>query len=177
MTSLRKYIRRYRFGGELIDIERFRRPFPNLKIRRYSCEDIDRCSHIYRLNEEGRFPEGVLGHFQEALGQQEALYIVAELEGEVIGVGGIRIYDFSDEIQTACLSFGLIDPAFHGRGYGTALLAFRLSLLDASRPEWTVAMTSAGNGTEIFFKKLGFRAPPETCCGNGAQRKFPLARR
>jgi hypothetical protein len=21
------------------------------------------------------------------------------------------------------------------------------------------------------------RAPPETCCGNGAQRKFPLARR
>ncbi|MFT5191831.1 MAG: hypothetical protein ACI957_004876, partial [Verrucomicrobiales bacterium] len=24
---------------------------------------------------------------------------------------------------------------------------------------------------------IDYRAPPETCCGNGAQRKFPLARR
>ncbi|MFT4548927.1 MAG: hypothetical protein ACI9UA_006165 [Pseudoalteromonas tetraodonis] len=30
---------------------------------------------------------------------------------------------------------------------------------------------------DAWRKWWNVRAPPETCCGNGAQRKFPLARR
>jgi hypothetical protein len=47
-------------------------------------------------------------------------------------------------------------------------------LIDADKGCAMISGVAGRIGAGTDFK---IRAPPETCCGNGAQRKFPLARR
>lgn len=147
-------------GTGTLSKRRFRKPFPEARFRLYCETDFDRCSEIYENVDQGRFPPNGLGEFQKYLKEDVALKLVIESEGETIGTCGIDIetvkvgeYSFDN----AWLIYGLIDSKWQGNGFGTLSVAFRLSLLTLERSSWLVRMTSAGNGTEKFYKQLGFR--------------------
>ena len=152
-----KVIRRCVWGRGLLDLGRISRNFPPAVIRRYREADLELCRQIYLSNDNGQFPEDCVQNFENNLQNDGTLTLVLELDGKVIGSGGIALYEYSDEIEVAVISFGFVHPQYHKQGYGMLMLAYRLSLLSVARGGWIVSMTSAGNGTEEFFKNLGFR--------------------
>ena len=152
----RNFFRRLFYKGPLLDYYRFTSPLPKRIVRLYEDSDYEACSDLYRLNEKGRFPEGYLSIYQSHLKKGNARILIIEDSGQVVGTGGISLTRVTDGFSLVSLSFGLIHPDFHGQGLGTLLFCARLSHLPAWR-DWFVSMTSAGMGTEVFYKKLGFR--------------------
>lgn len=154
--GIRNAIRRRLYGKNVFALHRVRREFPPVAIRPYGSDDLEGCREIYQLNDEGRFPPDHLAPFEENLTDPETLSVVLEADGIIVGTGGVSVSEYSDELDIAIISYGMIHPAHQGKGLGVLLLAFRLSLLDPLRYAWSVLMTSAGNGTAAFFEKMGF---------------------
>lgn len=151
----RNFVRRLFNGGPLLDYYRFTSPLPGNVVRLYNDSDYEVCSELYRLNEAGRFPEGYLPIYQAHLREGNTRTLIIEDRGQVVGTGGISLTRFTDDFSSVSLSFGLIHPDFQGRGLGTLLFCTRLSYLSSWR-DWVASMTSAGNGSEAFYKNLGF---------------------
>ncbi len=87
---------------------------------------FDRCVELYKLNEAGRFPSGGLTEFENALRGSAALRFVVEQGNEVRGCGAVHIRTCSTGML---LSYGLVHPQWHGKGFGNALLLVRLACL------------------------------------------------
>jgi predicted N-acetyltransferase YhbS len=136
-------------------IARPARGFPDCHIRSVRATDFDRCEEIYRANEKAHFPAGYFPRFSSWLRDQPALILVAEKEATVNAVCGISAQE-QEGHHVAVLSFGMVDPTLHGRGYGTALLLTRLSLLRTAKPQ-TFVMLSTTGGSERFYKRFGFK--------------------
>ncbi len=131
------------------------KPLPAVQFRRYRENDLEVCSEIYRLNEPGRFPDGYYGHFRDFLARSQALFIVAEVEGRVIGFGGVTMYPEPYE-SGVNLNFGMIHPELHRRGYGTALLLARLAILPEPAPTLTIGLAPV-ELSQSFYARFGFR--------------------
>jgi GNAT superfamily N-acetyltransferase len=128
--------------------------------------DVAACEAIYRLNEPGRFPEGARSNFLEYIRQrQKALFLVAEVEGTIVGFGGITM-DRKGKLEFAHLVYGMVDPSHQGKGIGTALLLARLAVLPVPRRWWTVLFVPVA-GSESFYARFGFRYDRATATATG----------
>lgn len=136
------------------------RRLPACTLRLLADEDIPACEALYRLNEPDRFPPGYFGCFSDWLRQRRALILVAEVGGQVRGLGGVNM-DMVGPLAYAALTFGMVHPAAHRQGFGTALLLARLSLLPLPARHWTVLLTTTG-GSETFYRRFGFHPTPTT---------------
>lgn len=85
---------------------------PECKIRTLQASDIDACELIYKLNEPKRFPPGYFSKFSTWLRNGHALVLVAEQHGSIRALGGINAQE-QDGRHFACLSFGMVHPAYH----------------------------------------------------------------
>lgn len=132
-----------------------RRRIPHCHVRLLEDKDFDACEAIYRLNEPSRFPSGYFPRFSEWLRNRLALIIVIELNGEVVGVGGIAA-QIQEDRYFAPLSFGMIHPTYHRNGYGTVLLLSRLALLRPHNGKIWALLTTAG-GSESYYCRFGFK--------------------
>lgn len=127
------------------------RNLPACRIRPMQEADVAACVRIYQLNEGGNFSGG-LDSFRKSLEPGGSLYLVCEEDGEIRAMGGMKIcYTGNDEIVE--LFFGMVHPDHHHRGFGTAIVLARLSVLPAPRDEWQVRMHSVADG---FHRKFGF---------------------
>jgi len=70
-----------------------------LNFRRFQPEDVSQCLEIYKLNEPGRFPEGVLSEYEKSLREQRSYFLVAERNGQIVATSMAR------SIQLAHCSF------------------------------------------------------------------------
>jgi len=145
--------RRLRGRTPILALPAWRRPHPCV-IRLLKPEDIEACEGIYRRNEE-RFPPDMFDRFAQSLRGRDALFLVAEVERQVRGLGAVSMRR-TDRSEGAILSWGMIDPSFQRRGYGTALLRARLAMLPLARRAWIVTITTAG-GSESFYERFGFK--------------------
>jgi len=136
-------------------IPRSKRPLPTCNVRSLRESDCLACEDIYRLNEAGRFPEGYFPRFRDWLRNQRALIVVAEVAGEIRGLGGINAEEREGR-RFAALSFGMVHPGHHQAGFGTTLLLARLSLLASQGKRCTVMLSTVG-GSETFYRRFGFR--------------------
>ena len=136
-------------------IPRLRRPLPTCTVRLLRESDYTACEDIYRLNEAGRFPEGYFPRFHDWLRNQRALIVVADVGGEIRGLGGINAEERTGQ-RFAALSFGMVHPGHHQAGFGTTLLLARLSLLASQGKRCTVMLSTVG-GSETFYGRFGFR--------------------
>jgi GNAT superfamily N-acetyltransferase len=132
-----------------------RRRLPSCEIRPLLESDYASCEAIYRLNEAARFPAGYFPRFSDWLRNHRALILVAEVAGEIRGLGGINAEDRAGK-HFAALSFGMVHPEHQRAGFGTTLLLARLALL-ASRNDRCTVMLSTVEGSETFYRRFGFR--------------------
>jgi GNAT superfamily N-acetyltransferase len=88
-----------------------------MRFRPYSPADREQCLELYRLNEPGRFPEGVLEDYNRVL-KGTGYILVLEQGGRIIATGGLHHITGRNMTMFWC---GLVHPDFQGRGVGTAL--------------------------------------------------------
>ena len=127
---------------------------PKCTIRLLREGDLEACEAIYRLNEPAHFPPGYFPKFADWLRNGRALILVAEQDGAVRALGGVNAQD-RDGRYIASLSFGMVHPAYHRQGFGTALLLARLALLQSTKEYSFACLTTAG-GSETFYGRFGF---------------------
>jgi len=139
---------RFRIRGNLQSL-------PTCHIRLLTERDHETCKAIYQANETDHFPLGYDGLFSESLTNGKSLVLVIESEGQVVAFGGISAIQ-RKWLNLASLTFGMVHPDHHRRGFGTILLFARLSLLPRTRLPWQVIL-SPGLTSGSFYSQFGFR--------------------
>lgn len=79
-------------------------------------------------------------------------YFVVKVGGEIVGCGGIN---FDDNGSTGKISWDIIHPDYHGKGYGTLLLQHRLKILKQT-PGVNKIIVRTSQHAWKFYEKNGF---------------------
>jgi len=151
MTTLRNAIADWakqwstRSRAELRAIRRY--PL-DVRYRLYQPADEPACLGIYQSLETGFPPDGT-EDFLASLRHPDNAIVIAERNGEVVGMGGISLSGKS----TATLWYGLVSPAHQGSGIGTALALLRLCSLPSD--DFAVFIYTLYR-PEGFYRRLGF---------------------
>ena len=125
-----------------------------MNIRPYTPEDLDAVVAIFRSNIPKYFtPEEEPG-LHDFLSEYSGNYYVLELDGEIVGAGGIAWNDL--ESPTVSLCWGMVHREHLGTGLGKKLTEFRIA---ASREQYGDVPLTIGTSqhTQGFYEKLGFR--------------------
>ncbi len=121
--------------------------------RKYKKGDKETCLEIFDSNCPKYFATSERKDFSEWLGGEQAKDYYLILDGETtVGCGGIFIDEKSKEVG---LAWGMIRSDYHGLGYGSSLLKFRLDLLRTLPPEFMKVVRTSQH-TVHFFEKHGF---------------------
>jgi len=122
-----------------------------MNIRKYESGDIDSVISIFRSNIPKYFgPEEEPG-LRDFLSGDVENYYVLELDGKVVGAGGIEL----NEDDTVSLCWGMVHNDHLGTGLGKLLTEYRM---ERSQEEFgdKPMVNSTSQHTEGFYKKLGF---------------------
>ncbi len=121
-------------------------------IRDYTPADREACEALYASNVPGAYPESILGECRTFLDEGTSYHLVVEHEGQVVGCGGLEL---RGEGPFAHLVFGFIHKDFQRKGFGTTLLAARLSLIEHEEEKMTVHV-EAGAEVAPLYARIGF---------------------
>lgn len=124
----------------------------NLELRAYRIGDKDRLVEILQQNVPAYFDESEVADFIHYLDQEVEQYFVAELDGVIVGSGGIN---FDEGGSIGVISWDMIQPEFQGKGIGGSLLKFRLDLLKSIKSVEKITVRTS-QLTFPFYEKNGF---------------------
>lgn len=122
-------------------------------IRPYSNEDKRELLQLLDLNIPKYFALDEKIDFNTYLETEIELYYVVLVENKIIGCGGIN---FDKEKTIGIISWDVIHPEFHGKGFGKALLQYRISVLK-SFENVTKIIVRTSQITYLFYQKQGFK--------------------
>ncbi len=122
------------------------------RIREFHPDDLEACFEIHRSNEPDYLESDGMQGFVEFLAHGTSYFLVVEHNGQVIACGGLELAGDSNH---ATLVYGLVHRKFHDQGFGTTLLAARLSLLEHEGKPVPVWM-STSQAAASFFGQFGF---------------------
>jgi ribosomal protein S18 acetylase RimI-like enzyme len=123
-------------------------------IREYHPNDLEACLDIHESNEPDFVRPQDRQAFREFLELGTTYQLVLIHDGDVIACGGL---DLLGDEGSAYLLHGMVHEEYQQRGFGTALLAARLALLEVEdRPldVWLRASAEAAG----FYRRFGFQA-------------------
>lgn len=131
-------------------------------IRPYKQTDKKDLIEILRLNTPHYFSPSEEQDFISYLENELEDYFVIEVNGKVLGSGGINYLD-----DTARISWDLIDPSNQGEGYGKALLQHRIEHIKKNPSIRNIVVRTSQfayqfygkSGFELIDKKKDFWAP------------------
>lgn len=123
-----------------------------LKIRDYKKQDKSALVEIMKLNVPQFFAEVEVNDFDEYLDNETEVYLVAEVDGELVGAGGLN---FVDQNKTAMISWDFIKPEWHGKGIGSQLLNHRIEILKTKKTVDLIVVRTSQLAYE-FYEKNGF---------------------
>jgi [ribosomal protein S18]-alanine N-acetyltransferase len=131
-------------------------------IRPYEMKDRATCIVAFKTNVPLYFTVDEVVDFENFLIRIENIetdkyykhthYYVFLLEDKIIGCGGFGNKENTDNMT---LAWGLIDNAFHKKGYGKAFLKYRLEQLKLLYPNTTIVLDTTQHSFS-FFEKFGF---------------------
>ena len=125
-----------------------------MRIKSYNSEDLDAVVSIFRSNIPKYFgPEEEPGLYSFMDERAEDYYVV-EVDGEVVGAGGIALNDDIDP-QTVSLCWGMVRQDHLGTELGKALTEFRIDLARRKYPGLAITIGTSQH-TEGFYQKFGF---------------------
>lgn len=123
-----------------------------LKIRDYNKGDKATLVEIMKLNVPQFFAEVEVNDYEEYLDTETEIYLVAEMDGEVVGAGGLN---FVDQNKTAMISWDFIKPEWQGKGVGSQLLKHRIDILK-SKETIDLIVVRTSQFVYEFYEKNGF---------------------
>jgi [ribosomal protein S18]-alanine N-acetyltransferase len=121
-------------------------------IRPYQPNDLPVLLSILRHNTPRYFDPSEEPDFRRYLEHEREEYFVVEVEGQVVGSGGINYFP---QEQLARLSWDLIHPDYHGRGLGRQLTRHRLDRL-RTQPGLRQVVVRTSQHAWPFYQKQGF---------------------
>lgn len=120
--------------------------------RRFEISDLEDVVAVFRSNIPKYFTPDEEAGLREFLSNATGDYYVAEINGEVIGSGGIAL----NKDDTISLCWGMVRKDHLGRGFGKRLTAFRTQLASEKFPCLPLVISTSQH-TQGFYEKLGFR--------------------
>ena len=107
---------------------------------------------LLRLNTPRYFAPEEAADLEAYLDHHIEWYFVIEKEGRIIGSGGVN---FTEDGRTGKISWDLLHPHFHGKGYGRKLTEYRLRKLRALQ---NIQIISVRTSQHVFrfYEKMGF---------------------
>jgi [ribosomal protein S18]-alanine N-acetyltransferase len=131
-------------------------------IRPYEIKDRAACINAFKTNIPLFFTESEITDFENFLIRMENLetdkhyknthYYVFLLEDKIIGCGG---FGNKENTENMSLAWGLIDNAYHKKGFGKAFLKYRLEQIKLLYPNTTIVLDTTQHSFS-FFEKFGF---------------------
>lgn len=122
-------------------------------IRTFYIRDTPKIMNLLRLNTPKFFVPSEENDFLKYLANSVESYFVVEINGEVVGGGGVN-YGFDNGL-TARISWDIIHPGHQGKGIGSKLLQFRIAEIKKTKTirNIVVRTTQLSQG---FYGKHGF---------------------
>ena len=135
-----------------------------VNLRPYSADDLDAVVAVFRSNIPKYFtPAEEPGLYEFLDGYAEDYYVV-EIDGDVVGSGGVAWNDL--EKPTVSLCWGMVRRDHLGTGLGKKLTKFRIKY--AREKYGDVPLTiGTSQHTQGFYEKFGFRLVEHTADGFG----------
>lgn len=121
-------------------------------IRRYTPEDKEQLLELLDLNTPLYFAASEKQDFILYLAEHLEDYFVVELEGKIMGCGGINYFAGQTEAR---LSWDIIHPEFQGKGIGKALAQYRISHIKSTTPVHILYVRTSQHVYK-FYQKMGF---------------------
>lgn len=123
-----------------------------VNFRRFARSDLEDVIAIFRSNIPKYFTPGEEAGLREFLLDEPGEYYVVEVDGQVIGSGGIAL----NKDDTVSLCWGMVGRDHLGTGAGKRLTAYRI---DRSRKHFgnKAMVISTSQHTSGFYEKFGFR--------------------
>jgi GNAT superfamily N-acetyltransferase len=126
----------------------------DVDVRPYTPQDRMGCLAIFDGNTPDYFAPSERAEFAAFLDAASVNYLVLEsATGVIIGCGG---YYLKSAGGVAGLAWGMVDRAWHKRGFGRVLLDARLALLRCS-PDAKLVRVNTSQNSRGFFERCGFR--------------------
>lgn len=123
-----------------------------LTVRPYDQVDKEPVLELLRLNTPAFFATEEEKQFLLYLENEIELYYVVELNGNIVGCGGIN---FADN-KTAKISWDMLHPGHQGKSIGTALVKMRIEKL-RSLPNIDTIVVRTSQHVFRFYEKQGFK--------------------
>ncbi len=121
-------------------------------IRNYSNNDYLSIIDLFRLNTPTYFAEEEENYLINYLSNELEDYYVIKYNNTIVGCGGIN---FKNHPNEAYISWDMIHPDYHGAGFGSKLLQFRLNKLK-SLPTVSSLVVRTSQHVYLFYQKNGF---------------------
>jgi ribosomal protein S18 acetylase RimI-like enzyme len=121
-------------------------------IRPYELSDTSALLAIIDLHTPTFFAPSEKEEFVKYLEKEIEDYFVIEINGKVIGAGGINY--FADD-KKARISWDMIHPDFQGQGLGAKLLKHRIEIIKRN-PEIKKIIVRTSQLVFSFYQKNGF---------------------
>lgn len=123
------------------------------RIHRYTPSHRDSVLALLRLNTPAYFAEEEEAEFKAYLDSEIEHYFVMEMDGEVVGCGGIN---FDEQEKKGIISWDMFHPDFQSQGLGTQLLQHRLAILKSLNSVETIVVRTS-QVAYLFYEKNGFQ--------------------
>ncbi len=134
------------------------------RIRPFVEADLDAVVDVFRSNIPKYFGPGEEPGLRSFLAELTDDYYVIELDGSIVGAGGIALNDVTP--PTVSLCWGMVRKDHLGTGLGRALTQFRI---DLSKDKYGTTPITIGTSqhTIDFYEKFGFRLTERRVDGYG----------
>jgi N-acetylglutamate synthase-like GNAT family acetyltransferase len=121
-------------------------------IRRFKYNrDLESVLAIFDANVPRYFSPLERAWYADYLKNEVEDYFVLDHNDQIIGAGGLNY-----EKHWAVLSWGLIAPAYHGRGLGTQITQYRINFVRANTNLPSIIVRTSQH-TDGFYTKMGFK--------------------
>ncbi|WP_255555260.1 GNAT family N-acetyltransferase [Flavobacterium sp. NKUCC04_CG] len=126
-------------------------PKPSI-IRPYHPSDQPELLVLFDLNTPQYFSADERDDLIDYLNHHSERYFVVELEGQIVGAGGIN---FSEDQTVGRISWDFFHPEYQGKGLGSQLTQYRIELLKQLDHVQTISVRTS-QAAYVFYQKMGF---------------------
>jgi predicted GNAT family N-acyltransferase len=148
--------------------------FDPMNIRPYKFSDRASCLSIFHSNLPRYLDESELAGFELWLNgldqgvaaygsSEEDHYFVLENDESILACGGFYI---AKHQKSVTMAWGMVDHAYHKKGFGKELFLFRLQEIKKNFPGYSILLDTSQH-TYPFFERFGFTVLKVTENGYG----------